>query len=358
MDKYGVLKYIEGSGLPADVKGYFAKVVGRNYRSALRAGLKRNPAALIRNIDRLLGTGSGILGCSKEEALFITGFNKNDMAPERFEAALAEIRAVVFLHREGFCNLRLIRQNGCTSADISGTRGNQNYVFEVCCLQADNNVNPVDYLGLKYDKKKRQLNSARKKYKCERGGLIFAARPDVFEGFAHKAGLRDLAVGLYSKKNNPPFTHICLLSGDKGSVFPEWDGRARREGAEFDFGLPLKDAVRRRGLVFSKKGSALIAEAAGRLRGLYKKRVRAVKLVGSRARGDARPDSDWDFLVFLDACDYKTELPKLGVINRELAEKYKLGEISISPLDREKFSAIETKYPGIHEKFRKDAVNL
>ncbi|HAF96185.1 MAG TPA: hypothetical protein DER10_04790 [Elusimicrobia bacterium] len=280
------------------------------------------------------------------------------MAPERFEAALAEVRAVAFLHREGFGDLKFIAQNGGTSADISGARGGQKYVFEVCCLQADNGINSVDYLELKYDKKKRQLNSSRKKHKCTRGGLIFAARAAVFESSACKADLRELAGGLYTKKNNPPFTHICLLSGNEGSVFPEWGGQVLREGAEFDFGSPLAEAVRRRGLTFPKKGLALIAEAVCRLRALYKARERAIKLVGSRARGDARPDSDWDFLVFLDVCDYKIDLPRLSLISRELEEKYKLGEISISPLDREKFSTIELKYPGIQEKFRGDAVNL
>jgi hypothetical protein len=228
MDKPGALKLIESSGLPGDVKGYFANVVGGSVSSALKAGLKKNPSALIKNIDRLLGAGSGILGCSKEEVLFITGFNKNDMAPERFEAALAEIRAVVFLHREGFCDLRFIACNGGTSADIAGTRGNQNYVFEVCCLQTDNDFS-ADYLELKYDKKNRQLNSSRKKYKYERGGLIFATRLAGLEGVARKDDLKKFALGLYERKNNPPFTHICLLSGDEGSVFPEWGGRMRLE---------------------------------------------------------------------------------------------------------------------------------
>ena len=94
------------------------------------------------------------MGCSKEEAMFITGFNKNDMAPARFEAALAEIRAVVFLHREGFNELSFIRQGSGTSADISAIRGGKNYVFEVCCLQAEKAPGRVDYLELKYDKKK------------------------------------------------------------------------------------------------------------------------------------------------------------------------------------------------------------
>ena len=163
------------------------------------------------------------MGCSKEEAMFITGFNKNDMAPARFEAALAEIRAVVFLHREGFNELSFIRQGSGTSADISAIRGGKNYVFEVCCLQAEKAPGRVDYLELKYDKKKRQLNSSRKKLGCERGGLIFVSKPADFYGSVDEAALRELAGGLCAKKNNLPFTHICLLSGNKGSVFPEWE---------------------------------------------------------------------------------------------------------------------------------------
>ncbi|MCX5785097.1 MAG: hypothetical protein NTX59_05370 [Elusimicrobia bacterium] len=222
MDKPGVLKLIELSRLPEDVKRYFAKVAGRKPHSALKAELKRNPADFIGNMDRLLAAGSGILGRPKEEVLFITGFNKNDMAPERFGAALAELRAVVFLHREEFGDLKFIRQRGGTSADISGVRGGQNYVFEVCCLQSDNDFSIVR-LALKYDKKKRQLNSSRKKYNCERGALIFAANPSDFDSSVDEVDLRELAGGLYVKKNNPPFTHICLLAGNKGSVFPEWE---------------------------------------------------------------------------------------------------------------------------------------
>ncbi|HAH31235.1 MAG TPA: hypothetical protein DCL44_02855 [Elusimicrobia bacterium] len=222
MDKPGALKLIESSGLPKDVKWYFVKIIGRKAHSALKAGLKKNPAGLTANINRLLTSGSKILGCSKDEVLFITGFNKNDMAPERFEAALAEIRAVVFLRREGFSDLKLIARNAGTSADISGVRDRQNYVFEVCCIQAYDKMSSVDYLELKYDKKKRQLNSSRKKCGCKRGGLVFAATPSDFEGCADEADLLELAGELCAKKNIPALTYICLLSGNKGSVFPEW----------------------------------------------------------------------------------------------------------------------------------------
>ena len=126
----------------------------------------------------------------------------------------------------------------------------------------------------------------------------------------------------------------------------------------FDFGLPLGEAVDHRGLAFPPDGIRLLAEAAERLRASYRERVRGIKLVGSRARGDARRDSDWDLLVFLDACDFDVDLPKVRAIAEALEGRYGLGSVSISPLDREKFLGIEAKYPGIHERFRRDAVCL
>ena len=221
MDRSGILKLIQRSALPGDIREYLARVVGGGSGSSLKAALKEDPAALLKNMDRLLGEASGILGCSKEEALFITGFNKNDLAPERFEAALAEIRAVVFLNREGFSALRFISRDTGTSADIFGRKNEQNYVFEVCCCQADKDLN-AEYLELKYDKKRRQVNSSRKKQKCAFGGLIFAVRPSDFKGFADEEALKNIAGELHERKNKPGNTHVCILSGNSGVAFPKW----------------------------------------------------------------------------------------------------------------------------------------
>ena len=236
VNKRGILKLLESSGLPADLKLYCAAIVGSELSSSLKTALKKNAAGVIGNIDSVLADGCRILGLPKEGVLFATGFNRNNTSPERFESALAEIRAAVFLHAGGFRDLRLIGTGIKKTADICGTRRGKKYVFEVCCIQTaddlacvDNSAalrkfakKPVDYLELKYDKKVRQVNSSRKEYNCDSGGLVFVVLPYGLSAFADGSRLKELAGELYARKNNPRAIHICILSGSIGCVFPEW----------------------------------------------------------------------------------------------------------------------------------------
>ena len=227
--------------MPASVKEYCAAIIRNGVSSSLKDALKTDAAKVLENIDRLLTMGGDILGCPKEEVLFTTGFNKNNRAPERFESALAELRAAVFLHNEGFTGLKLIGAGPKKSADIFGVRGGQKYVFEVCCIQTASELasvdyivdssgsptptsgkKPVDYLEVKYDEKLGQVNSSRKEYGCERGGIVFVINPYNFIVFIDDADLKELAGELYARKQKSRFVHVCLLSGGRAAVFPAW----------------------------------------------------------------------------------------------------------------------------------------
>ncbi len=121
-----------------------------------------------------------------------------------------------------------------------------------------------------------------------------------------------------------------------------------------EFGLPLASAADR----FDDGGRHLIADLVAEAAAIYGDRLQAVKLVGSRARGDARPDSDWDFLLFLDSCDYELEVPRLAELAAALERRHGCAELSISPMSREQFLGLDAKYEGITERFRRDAVAL
>ena len=122
----------------------------------------------------------------------------------------------------------------------------------------------------------------------------------------------------------------------------------------FDFGRSLKDTCG----AFSAPEPQLFSDLLGQVGSLYDKRLQSVKLVGSRARGTAIGTSDFDFLVFLDSCDYEVEIPILEDTGYQLSFNHSLGPISLSPLTREQFVGLDAKYEGITENFRRDAVHL
>jgi len=126
------------------------------------------------------------------------------------------------------------------------------------------------------------------------------------------------------------------------------------EQGVLDFGCSLKDT---RG-AFSAPELQFFSELLSQVEFLYGKRLQSLKLVGSRARGTAMDTSDFNFLVFLDRCDYEVEVHILKEIGYQLSLTHGQGSISLSPLTREQFVGLDVKYEGIKENFRRDAVHL
>lgn len=139
------------------------------------------------------------------------------------------------------------------------------------------------------------------------------------------------------------------------------DVRETKEAASHPSGHPsatVTDAELRQAL----------ADARHRLGVLYGDRLHRVVLYGSRARGDAAPDSDVDVLVVLKPTDADDsgaaapvntllEIRKLVRVETQLFERYRL-HFSFQPYDVETYEA----EPGARRPFiqnvRADAVEL
>ena len=213
---------IGASALPAPVKDYLGGVLAGNLPSSLREALKKDPEGFLAGVAGLLREAGLALACNGESALLMSGFDARNLAPDRLEAALAEMLAAVFLRSEGFSEIRLIGRCRGKTADISAVRGGVDYAFEVCSARAAAAELSVDFLELKYDKKIRQARVSSRKGGLDRAGLVLAAGPLSFSGFGPDGRLAALAKGLYERKNNPRATHICLLAGGRAAVFPPW----------------------------------------------------------------------------------------------------------------------------------------
>jgi len=80
-----------------------------------------------------------------------------------------------------------------------------------------------------------------------------------------------------------------------------------------------------------------------RLRPVFGERLRGVVLYGSRARGDAAPDSDFDFLVLLDQVEsFGAEQERLSAVVCDLSLEY---DIVVSALPSSETTFAESGLP-------------
>lgn len=91
------------------------------------------------------------------------------------------------------------------------------------------------------------------------------------------------------------------------------------------------------------------------LDGMYGSRLERVVLYGSRARGDARPDSDYDVAVFLrDMPDRAVELDRLADLGTDIL--YDTGEVvHAMPYRAETYN--DPRMPLMHE-VRREGIDL
>jgi len=240
MNREELHKIISGSRLPARVKKYISAFADSGADSWLKYIFKAAPVSLLANISSVMEQAAANLGLSPEEVLFATGFHPGNLAPERLEAALAELLAVNFLAREGFSSISSVPQSRSKTADITAARGGSTYAFEVRCVTRDSGFSAVDFipdaegrikeagqkalpvLEKKYRKKMPQAACSRKKNNLSHCGLIFVVNSSNFAPFAESEGLTELAAALYKKVGSPERQHLCLLSGGETGVFPAW----------------------------------------------------------------------------------------------------------------------------------------
>ncbi len=186
---------------------------------ALRSALRRD-RSLSGKIKALLAEAGGVFECPPSGALYLTGFGPGDRTPGRLDAALAELRAALFLRGEGFSGIRPLATAAGRTPDLAARRGGELWAFEVRWVRGGLGGAP-EKLSAKCARKAAQLGAGLKALGAGRCGIILVGEPLGFGPFAPSPELAALAaaVEVPVRACRP---HICLLAGGASGVFPPW----------------------------------------------------------------------------------------------------------------------------------------
>jgi len=93
--------------------------------------MTNHPEKTFELLDFQFKSGSEIVSLSPDDLLKKLDFNRNDLSPERIESLIGELRAIHFLHDNGFTDIVPIRASSKRSPDFSAKRNGVDFQIEV-----------------------------------------------------------------------------------------------------------------------------------------------------------------------------------------------------------------------------------
>jgi hypothetical protein len=172
--------------------------------------------------ERLLAQAAAVLGLPPDQVLFQTGYKTSNKDKGRRAAALAELRAAVFLKEQGFGGIRLVPPSDRPTADILASRGKQTYAFEVQCVTRASSFSapvgakaPGAVLAVKFCAKIKQANAFRKRNALDGLGVVLVLDSGGGDAAA-------LARAAHECAGSPAGAHACVLADGEAGVWPPW----------------------------------------------------------------------------------------------------------------------------------------
>jgi hypothetical protein len=229
---------------PQEVREWIIGAIKKGVSCDFLQRLRESPHDTISNLDGFFEFMRRILRCDNRSLTRGTDFDSADLDPERFDAMIAELRAVGFLHDEGFVNIRLLAGAQETrSADAVALYHGTRCAVEIACSSRkayrypDHNRRSSDLIEWMVDKfheKEEQLNQTAAKEGCPIRALVTVLNSypalalltpgeylDVLRIAWDRLGkLQDLRLALVTGM-------VVLGHGLGDCVFPPWSGDQR-----------------------------------------------------------------------------------------------------------------------------------
>jgi hypothetical protein len=205
-------------------------VVSKSIPCSLLRSLQEELDLTCKALDRTFGRAAEILDASPEEVVQATDWSPNDLDPNRFDAMLAELRAVVFLDDEGFSSNRLLPSMREKKADGTATRGDNKYAIEVaCCTTFKHPPYLAPFITSKYEQKKDQLRATAEVEHCH-GSVLVLVFVDLSQtALVTREDYLDRGIKpAWCKLRLPTNTHLGVVAHPSDNcVFPPWPSDIR-----------------------------------------------------------------------------------------------------------------------------------
>lgn len=178
--------------------------------------------------EKLVVEAAAVLGLPPDQVLFQTGHEPRNTDRRRRAAALAELRAAVFLKEQGFSGIRLVPPSDKLTADMLASRGRLTYAFEVRCVTPQSSFGsaarpaPAAVLTAKFRQKIKQANASRKRGKLDRSAVVLVIDSPNFSPFICGSDPVGLARAAYEGAGSPQGAHACVLADGDAGVWPPW----------------------------------------------------------------------------------------------------------------------------------------
>jgi hypothetical protein len=213
--------------IPRSVTKHARVVVSKSIPCSLLRSLREDPGLTSNALERTFRRAGQILDAMPEEVVQATDWSPNDLDPNRFDAMLAELRAIVFLDDEGFSSIRLLASKGHKKADGTAMRGETKYAVEVaCCTTFKHPPELAPFVAGKYNDKRDQLEATAQVERCD-GSLLVLVFVDLSQT-ALVTRNDNLEAGIkpaWQESGLPMTTHMAVVAHpDDNCVFPPWVG--------------------------------------------------------------------------------------------------------------------------------------
>ncbi len=227
--------------LPKEVRDWIINAIQAKKSSWLLTMLQENPDSTVRSLDGFFGSMRQILKCDNKSLMRGTDFNAADLDPERFDAMIAELRGVGFLHDQAFADIKLLsasrRERG---ADIRATHMGTRYAVEVVCSSRTAYRYPdhkrrssdlTEWMLARFREKVDQLNQTTIAEGCARCSLVVVVNSYPALQLLNRNEYIEVLREVWNRLGKPDDTHLAIVTGMvtlgvglDDCVFPPWSG--------------------------------------------------------------------------------------------------------------------------------------